>query len=572
MNRLTKTLLAAALVMPASAAAQSIVEVPIHDGDHAGLLWNNGPRNNDQRGAGAEHTAVADLVNAAGGRVLMATATASYTDVPGSPVQDRIQGLCVSYKVDPMMGLIKGPARYFTDNRGDEYQNAHRMTMTPVLGGTAALVTYGYDPDNNTRLYGMVLNPDCSTAADQTLLLAKNNDNIGGAGSSTAAVTFDSPTETRAVECPIGNGNGTDDGWCLGITITKDAAGKVTVKRAWDISVESQEERTRMYVVPTAIPEHVFYCDAAGNSQPPQIGIRCGLVNAAPGVPNNQRLVWRKLVAQREGNIYRSTPNVSVMLDAAGKPTNKMVIGYVEVDTRNRNGRNKGRTTIMHMTAEVTPDTLNVLAPAAPGMVSFGDQAHPSSCQGQFGPNGDPAAFVMQGSIVDTTTGVGRISVVRFDQATNKINREKEVTYSNSTGMGYISQYYGNNPNTPQGRNHQTCQMFHNPGYGVVGGFQPTVKDFLVVSNTGRKLRTDGSVQDKSAWSLILVPAVVPNTTTPDPTPDPMPDPDPQPQPDPTAPDPGSTFGGCSTGGSSSGAMVLVLGAAVAVIRRRRSH
>src|SRR5262249_10074522 len=124
------------------------------------------------------------------------------------------------------------------------------------------------------------------------------------------------------------------------------------------------------------------------------------------------------------------------------------------------------------------------------------------------------------------------------------------------------------NPNTPQGRNHQACQMFHNPGYGVVGGFQPTVKDFLIVSNTGRKLRTDGTVQDKSGWQLILVPAVVPNTT--DPTPDPMPGPDPQPQPDPTNPDPGSTFGGCSTGGSSSGAMVLVLGAAVAVIRRRR--
>src|SRR5690606_37388873 len=112
-----------------------------------------------------------------------------------------------------------------------------------------------------------------------------------------------------------------------------------------------------------------------------------------------------------------------------------------------------------------------------------------------------------------------------------------------------------------------------NPGYGLATGFQPDVKQFLMVANTGRKLRSTGVAQDKMAFDLILVPAVVPEeASNPDPDPEPEPDPEPQPEPEPDPATPGTQLGGCSTGGSTSGRFVMLLGIAVAfTIRRRRA-
>jgi MYXO-CTERM domain-containing protein len=117
--------------------------------------------------------------------------------------------------------------------------------------------------------------------------------------------------------------------------------------------------------------------------------------------------------------------------------------------------------------------------------------------------------------------------------------------------------------------------MLANPGYGIAGGFQPEVKQFLLVANTSRNLRTDGSAEDKLAFDLVLAPAVVPSGDDPNPTPDPDPTPDPMPDPN-GNPDPdssGAQVGGCSTGGSTSGGSIILLGAALGfAIRRRRSN
>ncbi len=105
--------------------------------------------------------------------------------------------------------------------------------------------------------------------------------------------------------------------------------------------------------------------------------------------------------------------------------------------------------------------------------------------------------------------------------------------------------------------------MLANPGYQQAGGVQPEVKDFLLLSNTGKR-----AGEDKMYSELVLVPAVVPAAPNPiDPEPE-NPDPDPVPEPDPTPS--GDVGGGCSTGGSSGGAMIFGLGAALALVRRRR--
>ncbi|MHC5804607.1 hypothetical protein ACYTX7_10400, partial [Streptococcus pyogenes] len=72
-----------------------------------------------------------------------------------------LQALCISHRLDPMLGLVKTGARYFTANRGDEYQNGMVSVAAPVFGGTAMAVYYNYDPDNNTKLWGKILGPDC---------------------------------------------------------------------------------------------------------------------------------------------------------------------------------------------------------------------------------------------------------------------------------------------------------------------------------------------------------------------------------------------------------------------------
>ena len=152
MKTLSKILLAASCLLPASAAAAPTVKsFAIHNGNNAGLLWNNGPRNNDQRGTGLEHMSSHILAAAEGGPVVLTIGTGSYTDIPGSPVTDRLQGLCTSFKVDETAGLVKGTMRYFTNNRGNEspdHAKLHAVRRGETLQSIAA---QEYDDPNQWR-------------------------------------------------------------------------------------------------------------------------------------------------------------------------------------------------------------------------------------------------------------------------------------------------------------------------------------------------------------------------------------------------------------------------------------
>jgi hypothetical protein len=213
-------------------------------------------------------------------------------------------------------------------------------------------------------------------------------------------------------------------------------------------------------------------------------------------------------------------------------------------------------------------DDLEILETPKYDRVGFGDQAHQNACGGYWGPDATPAAFIIQGSIVGSVTGAGKLSVLAYDAVNRTHDMIEELVYVDSSDTGWISQYYGNNPNTPQGRNHQFCMMVRNPGYGLQGGFQAEVEQFLFIANTGRKLRDNGQPQDKLAFDLVLVPAVIPSAGEPDPTPDPDPTPEPEPEPEPE--EPGAQVGGCAAGGGSSGGLLLLL-ALAAVARRRRA-
>jgi hypothetical protein len=529
-TKLAGTFVGAAIVLASgSALAQGIYTHTDNDGDQAGRAYYNEEEyrnNNDQLGAGIEHVKCNLMKAAAGGPRVMCVGTGSYTDIPGSPVTDRLQALCTSYRLDPMLGLVNTGKRYFTNNRGDEYQNGMIPAASPIFGGTYMAVYYNYDPDNNTKLWGKILGPDCQEMTGQTLLLAKNNDDVL-AHATNPVVVYDSPTETRLGSCGIGNGNGRDDMWCIGVRATNNN-GQMALATYFDKSVEAEEERSRPAVVGTNIPDHIFECAAVGNAQPPNRGTRCSLINTAPETPNENRIVWRQYIQEREGKIYATTPAVAAVLAPDGSFTGDYVVNYVEVDTTDRNGREKGATSLKTVPVKVTLEGLEMLDTPRYNQAGFGDQAHQHMCSVNWGPEGKAATMVVQGSVVGSVTGVPRASIITYDPVTKKTNLEDEVVFGDSLDTGWISQYYGNNPNTPQGRNHGFCMMVDNPGYGVAGGFQPTVKQFVFAANTPRRLRLDGTPEDKLAWEMVLIPAVIPDDGSgPDPDPDPEPEPDP---------------------------------------------
>jgi MYXO-CTERM domain-containing protein len=600
----TGVVLGASLLGGQASAAPVIGHFEAHDDMNGGALWRNDqPNNNNQRGAGAEHQSVVQLK---GGRILM-VATASYTDVvpmvPGAglssaeagvlPPSDgnpgvqatgrRVQALCTAYQLDPQQGLVKVNMSYFTNNNSPDWQNGHKTTLAVVNGGEAALAMYGYDPNGvRTRIYGRVLGPNCELMSQQTQLFAdpNNNDDYGGVSAAFQPVFSDVNGVTRIGGCHIGNGNGNDDGHCFAVSTQatgQAGAAAYTIKPEFNIVTEGQEERTRPFSLSTPFPDMMLACWSKGNNRPTD-SVRCGMINTAPGVPDAQRLVWRQYVIERTGNIHYTTPAVAAVVDAQGKPTDTYILSYVKVDTTNRQGRAKGRTSIQTVPIQISMTGLKMLDTPKEGLFGLSDGAHPAVTTAFYGPDKRPVAFMFSGSITDGGTATAKIIGMTPE---GKLEPVRALNWAAATSGGFTSQWYGHNPNSPQGRTSppQTI-LVDNPGYGITGGYQSDVKSFLLVSHVYHKDHggvctpdpnkgtNNGTCGGKNALGLSLIPLVADapkgNPTNPN---------DPSPT-DPTTSDldePGTLLGGCSAGGNGAGAMLL-LGFAAMFLRRRRSN
>jgi len=593
-----------ALATLASGAAQAapafIGQFEAHDDMHAGALWRNDrPNNNNQRGAGAEHCSMAKLA----GNTLLVTCTASYTNVtpliagaglssqdagvlppadgdPGTQAQgNRVEGLCLSYKQDATMGLVMNNMAYFTNNDSNDWQNSHKQQVVAIDGGKAAMVLYGYDDGNQTDLYAKVLGPNCELLSKQTKLFEGGNDNYGGVKTVTAPFV-DAGGVSRVCGGFIGNGNGTDDGHAFCATATNaggTGTGSYTLAPNFEITVEPNEERTRPEWVATTIPNMMVGCWAAGNAQPPNRGLRCGMVNIAEGVNNNERLVWRQYVMERQDNLYYTTPSIAAVRDASGALTDRLIVNYVMVNTNNRNGRTKGRTNIQTQLVQISGTGFTKLGDVSQNLFGITDGAHPGLVEGVYGVEKRSVAFMFAGSITDGGTATAKIIGVTGD---DKLEPIRALNWASASSGGYTSQWYGHNPNTPQGRSYAPQGVvLDNLGYGTVGGYQPTVKAFLAIVNNYHKDHlgqctpdpdkgtNNGTCGGKNALGVTLVPvAADPDAQPTDPNDPNNPNPD-----DPTGggDDGGSgTLGGCSAGGSAGMGMLLLVG--LAAFRRRR--
>lgn len=593
--------LGASLLGGVAAAAPFIATFEAHDDMHAGALWRNDrPNNNAQRGAGCEHQSITMLK---GNRIIV-VCTASYTDVtpmiagaglssleaglraptdgdPGTQATGtRVEGLCSSYQVDATRGLVKTNMAYFTDNRSPDWQNMHKPMVSAVNGGSAALVLFGHDPNGNrTRVYGKVLGPNCELLSQQTQLFADNNDDYGGLSQAFQPVMQDANGLSRVAGCFIGNGNGGDNGHCFAVSTQatgQPGVGAYTLKPEFEIVVENDEERTRPSSLATPFKDMMLACWSKGNNRPTD-SVRCGMINTAPGVPNAERLVWRQFVMQRQNNIHYTTPVVAPITDAAGNPTDKYIVSYVKVDTTNRAGRAKARTAIQSVPIQVSMTGFTMMDKPVEGLFGMADGAHPGLTPGFYGTEKRPVAFMFAGSITDGGPAPAKIIGLTAD---SKIEPIRALNWASASSGGYTSQWYGHNPNTPQGRSSpvQTLAV-DNLGYGMAGGYQPDVKSFLVVANiyhkdhagqcgTGdpTKGTNNGTCGGKNAFGLVLIPLAA-DAPKGDPT---NPD-DPNPIDPTSSSDPGSTLGGCATAGGDAGALLL-LGFAALLIRRRRSN
>jgi uncharacterized protein (TIGR03382 family) len=627
-NLLSGLVLGASLLSGvAFADAPFIASFPVHDDMHAGALWkNNNPNNYDQRGAGCEHHSVVYLK--ATNSMLM-TCTGSYTDVTpaitsggqlssqaagvlppadddgtGIGVQEgnnnhRVEGLCAAYSLDATAGLKQNNMAYISSNNSDEWKNFHKPQFYAVDGGNAALVVYGYQPQgtNNTVTYGRVIGPNCELLSAQTELVAKTNDNVGGLYEGGFAVD-NADGSSDAIFGMIGNGNGDDNGWIAKAHVTKTGTGATTytVKKTFDQTVVQNEERSRGTIMQTTDANHILVIYAEGDNQPPDNGVRMSYVNTADTAPagtNTEnaaggRIEWRQYLMQRAGKIYYSTPSLTKVPDASGNPTDTYLANWVKVDTTNRNNnRQKGSTLIQSSVVQISTTGIASMSTPQAGLFGLADGAHPGLVEGTYGQNNRPVAFMFQGSITDGGTATLKIYGAAADG--QSLEPVRALTWAPTTSGGFTSQWYGENPNTPQGRSYPPHGILvANPGYGQASGYQSTVKQFLLVAHghhmdhTGTDPSTGGCVQvaakgtndgtcgGKNATSLVLIPVSAdPASTTPvqgnDPTPTNSGDPD-----DPTAPPATSTLGGCSTSGSGGAGTLILLGLAVASTIRRR--
>ncbi|MCG8420103.1 MAG: hypothetical protein MJE77_19410, partial [Proteobacteria bacterium] len=485
----------------------------VADGNNAGRtrIGNNGrERNGDNYQAGNEHATLAQLGDGTG---IVMFRTASKETLNGEAVYRRVQLGCASLTLTPQ-GAQLNVDKYVTRNRGNQYRQAHAPVAMAIDGGKAAAVFYNNRPNNpnNTQRYVQVFDAQCNSLSEQTLVMAKNNDDVCANAENGASVSVESRDGyERIVSGCGGNGNGRDDGWVYEVTIQRQGNGQYAVNKTWDLSVEPQEERTRMTLVNgPAGSNMVAACWSAGNTQPTNRGVRCGgidtNVNGEQGANAQNRLLWRQYVARREGRIYQTQIKLTPDAAAPGQAT----ATWQTLIKRRRRG--KGQASLNLARLSFSRDGMQMVTAPIQGSFPGGDATHRSMIATQWGKDGaaENAIMLISSSVNGSPDAISVGQLLTWDGTQNTYMRRRQVSVGAAIDNAWISNIYGNNPTT-QGRNHIQGLEIQNPYYGQAEGFQSNVKSFVAIAATPRltdETKPNGR-EDKLALQLVLIPAVV---------------------------------------------------------------
>ncbi len=497
----------------------------------------------------------------------------------GALPNNRNQMFCASIAMDPTQGPRVQTLKYVTNNNGDRYRNAHHPRATAIFGGEAVAVSYNYAENNHAEVYMLVFGSGCEQLSNRTKIVAKNNDNCANSGANTEFVAYQDETKARIFGAYGCNGNGEDDSWAsvneilyLGGTGT----GTYQVNAITDdIRTEREEERTRPDTWMSADGTFAVVCLSAGNTQPPNRGIYCSAYDLQDG---NYTQLWRKAVAIRDNGIYRTQVRAVPILDSLGNPTNKAYLNWTEINEQRRKG--KGSAKMMAAVVSFTREDLAIENVPQSDVFVGGDATHGSVCNTLWGIDGatESRMIMLSQSINGSTGGYASAQVIKWDELGRRMVGEQKIGLNAAIDSGWLSNIYGQNPNT-QGRNFTKCLgNVRNPGYGLATGYMKDVKSFVAISAHTRRMDvTTGQPEEKLATELVLVPAVVAPQSNPT---DPEPEPEPEPEPDPTDPDPtdpsdpsdptGPGVGGCAASTSAGMGTLALLGLALAATTRRR--
>lgn len=518
-------------------------------------------------------------------------------ELNGALPNDRIQLAMVPFSLtqDAASGSVKAAAamtgaRFVTNNRGNEHRNANHPIAYAINDGANICAEYNYQPNNtnNTERYVQCFDPTGATVLAQTKIYAKNNDDCSmNQDANSTTVVSSVAGKNRLVGWRGCNGNGQDDGWMQSFQLNTDAAGAVTFKPEFDVSLAQREERSHGFCsVAAADPDTAVCSWTEGNNQPQRDGTWLAAVNIAAGQTGTNKqasVLWKKQIDGRKGDGDTRTYSMRAMHqrimqpDATGNLVPSDLIIWRAGDARGNNNSNNGKGGTYYgnqmAVMKVGKDGMSYVVPmtnVADKLLGL-DGTHLGMSTALFGTTDHltPGIVFLGGSqtgggysaklrtvSVDTTAGtiqdLGSFSIAPYDRH----------LYPN---------YLGNNPGN-QGRNFSGTVLVANPFVG-----QNNSKDaYLMVTTTTGKSPTTMARPELKLSSFI---SVLPIAQTPASAPT-----------DPTgsgsgsgsngsngSSDPGSStdpsasteLGGCSAGGSATGFGTLFLGLA-ALLRRRR--
>ncbi|HET7501072.1 MAG TPA: MYXO-CTERM sorting domain-containing protein [Kofleriaceae bacterium] len=556
----------------------------------------------DQEQAGNEMTAFSLFGDGKNGLFFAMT-----TELNGAGATHRMQLSVTKFALtqDTATGTVSAVAdtahaRFATDNDGNERRNANAPTAMTVNGGNVVCAKYNYQANgtSDTIRYIQCFNQAGDTILKQAKAFAKNNDDCSmhQDGEPGQVIDFDKTTATtKIIEWAGCNGNGDDDGWAF-VTAVKcdsaDAPTSCTFSNIFDVSLAQREERSRGNCTVGGADRTFAVCTwTEGNNQPQRDGVWIAGVRlddpSAKGSKQQQTVLWKKQVAGRiDANDIRTYAQRAVQERVLQKdpatgqlvPTDTIIYRWGDASGNNNTNQGKGGTYRTQMLAVIKTAKDGITYVAQP--VDMADKlrglggTHLGATAAMFGTDGNlqPGLVFLNGSHTGGGPGA-QIRSVGLDPTTNTFS-DLGMQQVASQDRHLYSNYLGNNPGN-QGRNHSQMSVVPNPYAGQAGN----TDSLLLISATSGKSMADVNNAAIKLTAFLTVTGIAQNKAagtgggtgtgggdgtgggntggsgagSND-----------------GSSDPGTTLGGCNSGGATTGLATFLLIGLAAFIRRRR--
>lgn len=499
-----------------------------------------------------------------------------------------------------------------TDNDGNEYRNCNKPQLYTVADGRYVAMEFNYQPNgsNDTRRYMKVFDWDLNPievrngnnqVQEQVVVMAKNNDDcdMHQSGAAPGVPYYKaSPTTgryvTRLIKWAGCNGNGRDDGWANSTEIdcTTTAPASCTIRRMFDISLATREERSRgRCTVGTGTgpaADLATCCWTEGNNQPQREGVWCAGIDTAATAQNGQeaqsRILWKERLQRRTDVLINGEPRETYAMrmnstriltmapDGSLAPNDQLLLTWGLNRGGNNNDKKGGYSVqVQAMVIEATRAGYTEVMPMtniSPLLLGF-ENTHVSVTDAVFGKGlgVKPGFSLLVGSHNGGLVGSAEMRTIMYDPATKEMVNLGQHSLGRSYDRHLYANYLGNNPGN-QGRNFAACDLVRNP-YTEMNGNHVTY--FQACALTGKLPEHELSAIKPSA-SLSIFPVAFAAEAPPVgggwdeqelPGGDEPIDEDPP-------GGPGTSVGGCSTsGGSNTLLLGLALGLATFIRRRK---